>query len=278
MEANGREGNLFEPPFALSREGKKTPREVRMEAMTGNPLQRAKYVETMLIRTNEFEQAETTIESLMQRSEWLAFPGGLCIIGEGGTGKSFIREYFSKRYPIEETPLRTFCPVLAMKLSGTPTPRQLFVELLSALGYRSVRDGLSLQELTPILLRAMIECSVKVIMIDEAHHLIPSSGARKNKERLGGGLGDVAKDLYDRCGLPFVWSGKSSLGDLFDADEQFKSRWPGTIRLAEYKCDDAWRVLLDVIDEALPMEEMCGLGKTHAPAVFIKLHEETLGC
>ncbi|VWB84867.1 TniB family NTP-binding protein [Burkholderia lata] len=274
MDVNERERSLFEPPFAVNKDVKKSRDEVRMEALAGDPLQRAKFVETMLIRTMEFDQAEVTIESLMQRSEALSYPGGLCVIGEGGTGKSFIREYFSRRYPIEETALRTFCPVLAIQLFGTPTPRQLFVDLLSALGYRFVRDDVPLKKLTPILLKALIECSVKIIMIDEAHHLIPTSGSRKNKERLGGELGDVAKNLYDQCRLPFVWSGKPSLGDLFDADEQLKSRWPGTIRLAEYKCDKLWRAVLDVIDEALPMEQKCGLGEV---ARSDRVHQITRG-
>ncbi|WP_081082852.1 TniB family NTP-binding protein [Burkholderia cepacia] len=261
MDVIERDRTLFEPPFVFNKEVKKSPHEVRMEALAGSPLERAKYVETMLIRTVEFEQAEATIESLMRRSEALSCPGGLCIIGDGGTGKSFISEYFIKRYPIEETALRTFCPVLAMEFFATPTPRQLVADLLTALGYRSVRDDIPLKKLTPILLKALIECSVKIIMIDEAHHFIPSSGSRRNKERLGGELGDVAKNLYDKCKLPFVWSGRPSLGDLFDADKQFKSRWPGTIRLTEYKYDDAWKVLLDVIDEALPMEQKSGLGE-----------------
>lgn len=57
------------------------------------------------------------------------------------------------------------------------------------------------------------------------------------------------------------WDVRPSLGDLFDADKQFKSRWPGTIRLVEYKYDDTWKILLDVIDEALPMERKSGLGE-----------------
>lgn len=253
--------NLFDPPFLGAPAQQKSPIEERKEAMAGSPLQRAHYVERMLIETAEFEQAVATIEALIQRATGLDLPGGLCITGEGGTGKSFIREYFSAKYPIEETAIRTFCPVLAIQLAGTPTPRQLLIDLLSAAGYKSIRSGLTVKEINPILLRVLVECSVRLIVIDEAHYFIPSSGVRKNKERLGGELGDVAKNLYDRCKLPFVWSGKPGLGELFAEDEQLSSRWPGSIRLTEYKCDDTWRVLLAVIDEALPMEEMCDLGK-----------------
>ncbi len=57
MDVIERDRTLFEPPFVFNKEVKKSPHEVRMEALARSPLERAKYVETMLIRTAEFEQA-----------------------------------------------------------------------------------------------------------------------------------------------------------------------------------------------------------------------------
>jgi Bacterial TniB protein len=250
---------LFQPPFPGSETSPASGADMRQLAINGSPLERARYVEAVLIQTDIFVHATASINALIERSRSLNLPGGLCITGEGGTGKSIILKVFTTLYKREETDARIYCPVLAIKLSGTPTPRQLLSSLLKALGYKSVRDSQTAPELMEILLKAMIACGVKIIFIDEAHHIIPVSGSRKNKERLAGELGDYSKDLYDRSAVPIVWTGKPSLGELFLADEQLKSRWPGAILLKEYACDDRWRVDLDVLDEALPMRMKAGL-------------------
>jgi hypothetical protein len=266
--------NLFAAPFANTVSTPVSLHERRSAAMNGSPLERATYVGKVVIHTDIFVQASTAIEALMERSGTLKEPGGLRITGEGGTGKSFIAKSFIQRYPREETAWHTYCPILAIELKGTPTPRQFVLNFLANLGYRSVRVSQSTSDLVDILVDALPSCSVKLIMIDEAHRLIPSSGWRKNKERLLGDFGEIAKDIYDRSSVPFVWSGTPSLSGLFEIDKQLRTRWAGTIPLEEYRCDETWRQLLDVFDEALPMEEKCGLGE---PARSNTVHQITKG-
>ncbi|MCG5078912.1 TniB family NTP-binding protein [Paraburkholderia sp. RG36] len=170
---------------------------------------------------------------------------------------------------------QTSCPVLVVKLSENPTPVQFLLDLLEASGYRSLdRFQMKGKDLLETFLKVVVVGGVKVIFVDEAHHIIPTSGNRKNKERLGGAVGDLAKILCDISQLPLIWLAKPSLLELFDSETQFSSRWPGKIKLPEYRNDEVWRGLLDVFDEALPMHERSDLG-SERKAKFI--HEVTKG-
>jgi hypothetical protein len=154
-----------------------------------------------------------------------------------------------------------------------PTADRFVDDLLKFLGH-ALKVVEKTEKRWEILRDALRECATRVILVDEAHHMIPASGSRRNRDRLAGGLGDFAKEFYDEIHIPIVWAGKPGLGNLFDEDGQLNSRWPGRVPLPNYAASDEWLKLLRVLDRALPMDEPCNLDSAPVAAF---LHSSTSG-
>lgn len=249
----------------------RSSREVSQEM---SPDERASFVESIVLHTEVFERAVSAIETLISRQGALAVPGGLRICGPGGVGKSFILKTILSRYPRHDDGLSIDCPVVEISFGRSPTPASFAAEIMRRLGdsfgIGSSRSEYHLEMLTD----AFAQCSTRLLVIDEAHELVPSSGPRRNQDRLAGATGDFIKALYDRSGVPIVWSGLSTLNLLFESDAQLSSRWPGRIDIRDYANDQLWRTTLDVFDEALPMDSTGGLA---CEELADQLYEATAG-
>jgi len=228
----------------------------------------------LTIYTDGFMQALASIETTMARASELSAPGGTIVIGEGGTGKTFILRRMLRRYPARQSKLKSFFPVAAIQLTEKPTTEDVKAAILKSLGHAGPLKLLTSSERAEDVMRALTQCRTHALLIDEAHHLQPTRGTRKNADRLAGPVGDYLKSLYDRAKIGFVFLGKPSLAELFDLDGQLSSRWPGHITLAQYACDERWCMTLDVLDESLPMAETAGLAKV---PLAEKIHKITHG-
>lgn len=265
---------LFEPSHRLVPECD-PPAEATRVAMIGrSPEERAQFVLDLTIFTDELAQAVATVENMMQRSGHLSAPGGAVVTGDGGTGKSFIKTRMLKLYPPRHSRLTSFVPVAAIQLDETPTPEDAKVAILKALGHASMTKQLTASQRADDVVSGLKMCGTRVVLIDEAHHLQLTTGARRNVDRPAGPLGDYLKGLYDAIKTAFVFLGKPSLGTLFASDGQLSSRWPGTIALNQYALDDHWCALLDTLDQALPMLERADLGR---PDIAQTIHTLTRG-
>ncbi|WP_171914137.1 TniB family NTP-binding protein [Paraburkholderia xenovorans] len=266
--------SLFQLPLPDDCLADALPADAREAVLKRTPNERAEFVLNVELDTQAFVQATQSIEALMQRTGVVSQPGGLCITGDGGAGKTFIFDAISTRHPRAATLLTEFCPVARVRLGSMPTADDFVQGLLEFLGHALKASAAKSEKRTQILCDALRECGTRVILVDEAHHMIPASGSRRNRDRLAGGLGDYAKEFYDESHIPIVWAGKPGLGDLFADDGQLNSRWPGKVSLPGYPPGNEWLRLLRALDQALPMEKPCQLD---SPPVAAFLHSVTLG-
>jgi len=139
------------------------------------------------------EPAERKIEAILSE-RWVAYPKAkhalfllerlvahprttrmpsIAVFGDSGMGKTMIMQRFSCQHPpafdpaagVEQT------PVLALQMTGRPSERRFFTQLLAAAGApRASRcDIVDLEQST---IRILPRIGVKVLVIDEVHNIL----------------------------------------------------------------------------------------------------------
>jgi len=242
--------------------------EIRRAVMAKSAAEQSEYVFNVPIHTSNFISAVKAIDFLVNRVGETVHPGGLRLHGEGGTGKSFILDFLIQRYP-ERFLLRGIQrPIVTISLLEGPNPASIRRDLLHAVGYAGSLRGTSAKDQDDLIRDAFIELDTRLLVIDEAGHLVASS-RRLNTERLAGPCGDYLKVLYDKLKVPFVFLGTSGISTLIRQDPQLESRWRGDVHLHHYQNDQQWNALLGALDQALPFEQLAGLNsKSFSNALY----------
>jgi hypothetical protein len=101
----------------------------------------------------------------------------IMLLGESGVGKSTLLVMYAKNYPAIEHEELTEVPVLYVVLGPSPTPKTLAHTLLKALGDPKWNVGREV-ELTARLVFLIWQCRVRLVIIDEANHLIDRGGEK----------------------------------------------------------------------------------------------------
>lgn len=241
-----------------------TAQEKRTHAMCGTPADRASFALGLTVNVKGFVQATSFMESLLERARRTKCPGGLWILGLGGCGKTFALSSFVDKHPHVDNGDTRVCEVLRLPFDGRPSESDILLAILLLLG----QDPSALKhhrnaDLNRMVRSAIEQCKVKMILFDEAQHiwLKTSSSTKRSGDRLGGHLGDFLKRLYDETGVAFVFAGTPGLTALLEQDTQASTRWPGMKHLEQFRYDENFLQLLDILDAALPMESPAGLSE-----------------
>ncbi|CAG2150735.1 hypothetical protein LMG19282_03838 [Cupriavidus campinensis] len=243
-------------------------------ALNGSASDREEFVFKVVVRTPQVKMIDECVTLLVDAAGRVPFPGGFCVTGEGGTGKSALLEYIKRRFPEEDSYFVSKRTVVEIKLPERPTPRGIAQMIMRALGNDLWMPSLDQLDARSTIVRALAACETRLLLIDEAHHLTLTSGPRKNEARLMGVAGDFLKILHDVTRIPMGFFALPVLDAAFDRDSQLRSRFPGRLHLYEYKLDATWRQLLVALDKALPLPETSDLAQPHTASM---LHRITSG-
>ena len=179
----------------------------------------------------EFPQVETILfrlDLLIKEKFVNAEPDHLLLLGESGVGKSRIFEHFVSLHPRSETPEQTVIPVLYAETPNDCTPKKLATELLRAMGSPLWNKG-NEQELTHQLLVLLKACQTRMVLLDEANHLVERGGAKSHYQ-----LGDWVKLTARQARIPFVLAGTERTRELLNVNEQLRSRFRETVLLQPF--------------------------------------------
>ncbi|CAM8649786.1 TIGR02928, orc1/cdc6 family replication initiation protein [Comamonadaceae bacterium] len=179
----------------------------------------------------QFPQVQTVLYrlDLLINQEYVnAEPDHLLLMGESGVGKSRIFEHFVSLHPRSETAEHTVIPVLYAETPNDCTPKKLATELLRAMGSPLWNKG-NEQELTHQLLVLLKACQTRMVLLDEANHLVERGGAKSHYQ-----LGDWVKLTARQARIPFVFGGTERTRELLNVNEQLRSRFRETIRLQPF--------------------------------------------
>lgn len=179
----------------------------------------------------QFHQVRTVLSrltDLLQQDCAGAEPDHLMLLGEAGVGKSRLLEHFVSLHPRIEAVDRTLVPVLYVEVPSDCTPKKLVTELLRAMGSPFWNKG-SEQERTQQLLILLSVCQTRLVLLDEASHLVERGGSKSHYQ-----LGDWLKLTARQARIPFVLVGTERARALLDVNEQLRSRLRETIVLQPF--------------------------------------------
>lgn len=264
---------LLELSAPASADQSVSPAQARQLALNGSPEDREDFTAKVVVRTPYIQMMDDSVRSLMEVACRIPFPGGFCVAGEGGTGKTVLLEEIKKKFPPSESYFSSTKTVVELRLPERPTPAGVAQHLLHELGNPLANAKVG-PDMDTVLFKTLAVCRTKIVLFDEAHHLVPSSGPRRNSARLTGATGDYLKFVHDMTRIPFGFFGPPEFLDAFNVDSQLRSRFPGRIEMTHYARGRDWLQVLQALDRALPLPEQGGLA---SPEMASWLHKVSSG-
>jgi len=127
---------------------------------------------------------------------------GLIFVGQSGSGKSTVVNYYLRQFPHQETDSGRTMPVLRVLTPESPTVKTLAQAFLNAMAVPGADKGTA-QEKTERVIRYIHACGVEVIAIDEFQHFF--EGVRANRPARA--VSDWLKNLLSACDIVVVLVG-----------------------------------------------------------------------
>jgi len=152
--------------------------------------------------------------------------------------------------------------ILQVRLASKATISSLAQDMLGLLGdphFGRIEPGIAEKRIITMLKGR----KVKIVVIDEAHHLLHGKGAKGRYH-----LAESLKNIGDMAGVIFIFVGTPELLDLMQQNKQFARRVRTLIRLRPFD----WKnpadqenllLLLHSIDVALGFKELAGFDLPH---------------
>lgn len=159
-------------------------------------------------------------------------PDILFIVGDPGTGKTWLVKRFAAGYPRKEHETFTSVPVLLVNVPAKCSLKRLPGAILEELGSPLWNVGDEEQrshQLETLLKR----CGVKLVILNEANHLVD-----RGKEKSHYLLADWIKLISERAGVPFVLVGIPRLRVLLEVNEQLADRVKEVVTIEPFGVDE----------------------------------------
>lgn len=200
-------------------------------------------VDPVIARVAKFDQIlvnhprlKAAMEGLSRCISWSQVgrePRGFLLVGEGGTGKTTLCNAILKRYPSEDvhvdcTQIRTV-PAFYSSVPSPSSIKGLAANLLQGLGdpypYRGNAELRSAK-----LVKLLVECRTKVIILDEFHHLANTSTPEKVQAKK---VCEWIRAVSKYTGVMFCLVGVPGCEAVVDYDDQMRRRFADRHRLGD---------------------------------------------
>lgn len=178
----------------------------------------------IFVRQPEVVQIFETLEHLLEAGEIDGEVACLLLVGVSGVGKSTLLDRFAAAHPRRDESDRTVIPVVVVKVPPHATVKGLAKAILLKLGSEFVRGDEV--DLTYQVLTLLRECRVRLLLIDEANHLIDRGAAKTHYH-----IADWLKMVGDEWGRAMVLAGVPQTAQLLEANEQLQSRFRHRVEL-----------------------------------------------
>lgn len=189
-------------------------------------------LQSAFIKFDHVTNAHRVLAELVAADFRQSEPDLVCIVGETGTGKTWLVKHFADEHPRIETETATRVTVLLVSIPPKCTIKALAQLLLRTLGSPLWNTGNETQ-LTVQLETLLARCEVKLIILNEANHLVD-----RGRERTHYLLGDWIKLTSERTGVPVALVGIPRLETLLRVNEQLADRVRQVIEIEPFGVDE----------------------------------------
>ena len=213
------------------------------------------------IRADRWLDLDQARAALGRLEDLLAYPPRdrmpcLLLYGDTGMGKTKIVRKFLRDHPasFDQRTGVTTMPVVAMQMPAEPVERDIYSELLAALGAPGPTDGTThrLKEVCRRLLRSM---GVRMLIIDEIHAML--AGSFRQQRVFLNAIRFLANDLR----IPLVCAGTDLARQALLTDPQLAERFEA-FHLQRWKSDARLAQLLASLASILPLRRPSTLATT----------------
>jgi hypothetical protein len=201
-------------------------------------------------------------------------PECIALLGRFRTGKTTLVESFCDQHPrviCEET---TMVPVLKAVVPAKASMNTMLTGLLAALGDPLAERG-SMGVKYYRLQRFIVDCGVKMIILDEANHFVD-----RDSERVLHDVSNTMKTLAKEQNIACVLVGLPYTEEVLKVNEQFGSLFGDPLVLEPFQWDEEqpktveeFRIFLHQVEGQLPLAERSYLSsKEMAWRCFVATH------
>jgi type II secretory pathway predicted ATPase ExeA len=222
------------------------------------------------IRYSRAEQITKQLEELLLLPKTHRMPN-LLVAGQTNNGKTALVMRFVQQHHahFSDAGSAACIPVIAVQAPPTPDERRLYQAIIAKL-YPSFRPSPHLHVLQREALRLLKIVSVKMLVIDEIHHILAGPMI---KQRL---FLNVVKHLGNELQIPIVAVGTQDAFNALHSDPQLANRFDPAI-LPRWTMDDDYLRLLASFESALPFERPSMLIEPALALKILTLSEGTIG-
>jgi len=187
-----------------------------------------------VVMHDAFKRARDTIIDLVEVAGISRTPFGACVVGPSGSGKNTLINVLRQR--VGSADLLGARPLsLALSIQATPSVGQVIGAMLTQLSFPATIRPEKIYEQSEDLVTAIKDQPIKLLFINESHHL--SQGRRLLS---GKTITDYLKLVVDDTNVVVVMLGTASGGYLEQLNDQLFSRAPARCKLEAFAANGAW--------------------------------------
>ena len=221
---------------------------------------RLKVVENILIPHDHFAKAVKRLQKVIEFARNGAEPRHTLLVGESGTGKTWMAQYLASLYPLHSDKDGVAIPILLIQTPATPSLKGLAEAILAALGDPIALRGTASDKRKRALslLRAL---KVEFIIFDEFQHFL-DHGVYDSLNSVS----DWLKRFIDEANVPCLLMGLPRCEAILQVNEQLRRRFSSRLELPAFSIDTEagemeFRSVLKGIDNSLPIQQLSGLAE-----------------
>ena len=195
----------------------------------------------------------------------------MLLVAPSFNGKTSILERFLSKHPptLDPTGETTLCPVVMVESPSGPDVSSFYSRVLDALmvPYKPTAGAQEKNSQIKVLFKHL---GVKILIVDEIHHLIAGSLNRQRDFR------NALKSLGNETKVVIVAAGIEDAWNAFNTDPQMSSRFTPE-ELPVWRADNQFGSLLSTLEQRTPLKKPSNL---KSPEKMLEMHtrsEGTLG-